>query len=217
MNEFNNFNSPRTFGDGSAPTPENFDRLDNLRVSRDFRFLKIIAVVLASLLLCRLLICVFISPLAELNVRTAVAGSCRIRIVAEVLYSNIREETTVKVSRNLISLDDEKYYEIDGDTVYEHYKGFSDTWETKKISKATFEMDIDYSETGALLDTKNYERKEGSLFTWQIKDGVDIGDFRTAELTRKGGKILITAYAGMAKVTITVDRIGLTRVDTPWK
>lgn len=217
MNEFNDFDSPRAYNDGSAPTLENFDKLDNMRASRDYRFLKIIAIVLASLLLCWFLKDVFISPLAELNLRTAVAGNCRIRIVAEVLYSSIREETTVKVSRNLFSLDDEKFYELDGDTVYEHYKGFGDTWETKKISKATFEMDIDYSETSALLDTKNYERKKGSLFTWQIKDGVDIGDFRTAELTRKGGKILIIAYAGMTKVTITVDRIGLTRVDTPWK
>lgn len=216
MNENNQFNIPRARTEVTEPTPENFDTLDNVRASRDYLFLKIIAIVLASLLLTLFLRSVFINPMAEFTFSTGIAQSCRIRIVSEGLYSDLRKESVVKVDGNLISIDDNKYYEIGGNTVYEHYQAFNGTWITNNIVGEAFELGGD-SATQNLFNYKSYEKKPGKIFAWQIKQGVDVGDFRNVELTRKGGKTVIIAYVEMTKITITLDRIGRTKVDTPWE
>ena len=218
MNDFNRFNYPKERTETRASVLECPDKDVRDYKHRSHRTIKIVAIILLSLIVLYLLNTIFINPLRELNFKIAIGNSCRLRITVQ--QPNRYEETiSIKADKNLISIKEnrgqEKYYEIDGDDIYELVQDNTGSW--KKIKRNDF-MEFHNDEYKALeniLDPNNYERADGKLFVWTVKEGVFVGSYRNIELKRRLGKTTITVMNGFTRLTFKFDRIGFADVDMP--
>ena len=136
MNDFNRFNYPKERTETRASVLECPDKDVRDYKHKSHRTIKIVAIILLSLIVLYLLNTIFINPLRELNFKIAIGNSCRLRITVQ--QPNRYEETiSIKADKNLISIKEnrgqEKYYEIDGDDIYELVQDNTGSW--KKIKR----------------------------------------------------------------------------------
>ena len=140
----------------------NFDRLEFIQNERNFKelgqsdnvlkdreprqdwkpplLLKIIAIVLAVVLLVVLAFSIFVHPIDKLKLALALGKNCEINMVAYGAFD--KEEIIIKVDKNYFSMkivgsQDEEYYLVKGDTVYKYEQDKNGEWE-----KVLFYIDV---------------------------------------------------------------------------
>ena len=116
----------------------------------------------------------------------------------------------------MIQVGDARYYEVDGDTVYEYVRTGKNTW--LRIPTDDYQTE-ELGLGNQLLDKKSYKRVKGKLFTWRLKNSVaeTVDGLSSVNLKRDAGKIAIVGYSGGAQVTLRFTRFGRTHIDPPWE
>ena len=196
----------------------------------DFIRGKIFKCVLATLLV---LLCwyIFLHPLKKVRVLFFFTRSCTIETVltgrVNVGNGSINFDAfDGKSEKVLIDGDLVKtkytYYEVEDDVIYRYTKNMSGEWHREQCGSD--HIITSGSEVGnKLLDPKNYERAEGHLFVWKLKDdaGVKINNLSNIRVERSGGKIAIVgdySYQGQVlEMSLRFTRFGTTKIDPPWE
>ena len=223
----------------------NFDRLEFIQNERNFKelgqsdnvlkdreprqdwkpplLLKIIAIVLAVVLLVVLAFSIFVHPVDRMKLAIAIARSYEINMVAS--FGFITEEVTIKVDGRYMSVargrnaKNIEYYVMDGDTVYTYKQDKSGEWQKALLDDGLY---VDAGEFEVLFDSRNYNRAKGLRPGWELKEGVTFDTFDEVEFVREFGryKVKATDYINNRNydvyLTITIGRIGRTRVTLPW-
>lgn len=192
-------------------TPPSQDRDAKVRASAPFpKFLAILLI--AALVLT--VVYAFLHPINKLKVKFFLFRNCTIQVVAQGIGGY--ETKKIRIDGNLIQVGDARYYEVDGDTVYEYVRTGKNTW----IRIPTDDYQAEDLELGnQLMDRKSYKRVKGKLFTWRLKNSVaeTVDGLSSINLKRDAGKIAIVGYSGGAQVTMRFTRFGRTHIDPPWE
>ena len=211
---------------------ENFDRITKIReqqpipdyeipsarddvakVRARLLFPKILSILLIAVLVLTV-VYAFLHPTNKVKVKFFLFRNCTIQVVAQGMGGY--ETQKIRIDGNLIQVGDARYYEIDGDTVYEYVKTGKNTW----IRIPTDDYQAEDLELGnQLMDRKSYKRVKGKLFTWRLKNSVaeTVDGLSSINLKRDAGKIAIVGYSGGAQVTMCFTRFGRTHIDPPWE
>lgn len=194
----------------------------------DFFRGKIFKCVLATLLV---LLCwyIFLHPLKKVRVLFFFTRSCTIETVltgrVNVGNGSINfdafdgKSEKVLIDGDLVKTES-TYYEVEDDVIYRYTKDMSGEWHRKQCESDYF---INSEVGNKLLDPKNYERAEGHLFVWKLKDdvGVKINNLSNIRLERSGGKIAIVgdySYQGQVlEMSIRFTKFGITKITPPWE
>ena len=218
MNDYNQFQFPKTHPENSIPQYDNINYNKITRKIKHTSFKKTTAIILLIVIVVTFIACfikdIVVNPLKELTYITDITHSCRIKLVEKSKYASSSAIAKIKEKSFSIKINGShpKYFEFQNNTVYQLHKN-----PNGEIEKEEYTPDRSNSRTiNAILDYNNYERRPGKLFSWRLKEGVDVGDLYNVSLERKMGKITITAYYNYtdpgtfnktsAKVTFTFDR-----------
>ena len=211
---------------------ENFDRITKIREQQPIpdyeapsarddaakvRACTLFPRILSLLLIAALVLTVvyvFLHPINKVKVKFFLFRNCTIQVVAKGLGEY--ETKKIRIDGNLIQVGGARYYEVDGDTIYEYVRTGEKTW--LRIP-ADDEWTEDLESGEKLLDKSNYKKVKGKLFTWRLKNSVaeTVHGLSSINLKRDGGKIAIVGYSFGAQVTLRFTLFGRTHIDPPWE
>lgn len=121
----------------------------------------------------------------------------------------------MKLDKDVIYYDN-TYYLIEDGKVFE-YNYWGNSW-VKRLSSDFDDAIADSEETLKLLDSRNYERVEGKLFEWKLKEGIEIDGLRSVYLKYDNGRIVFVCYVNsISSFRMEFHHVGTTDVDRPWE
>lgn len=179
--------------------------------------MKIVLCVIVLLLVLVILYNVLVHPLDRFHLRMDVYKNVKITMVIEGGF--LRMQTVeIIVDENCAEIKKHDTYLVyeEGQT-YIYKRENNREWEGTPIDKSDLEINFEES----LFDSSNYERIEGELFRWQLKDGVDVGDLQEVTLEESFGRLMIkgTFYINQQpyRLTMSFSGFGLNKVTLPWE
>lgn len=203
------------------PVEDKAELLDEKRTSVAFA---IVIWALIGIIILSSLYALLVHPIDKLNTMLWVCGNCEIKIFAVSGYG--MGNAYVKLDGDFVEVSvgngSSSYYELDGDKIYT-YTDRNGEWE--RVDTGLSEIPIGTGGGASisldkLLDRKNYERVEGSMFEYRAKDEY-LGGLRNVSFKRVDGKYQLvgTIENGYFDISLAFifDRIGMTGVTPPWK
>ena len=210
MNDFNrsNYTSEYPLSD---PYPAPNYQYDKIRENNNPLWFKIVSIVLLVALILTA-IYTLLHPLDKIKLKFFLFRSCTIELVATSWGQ--AEYKELRIDGNLLQFGS-KYYEIDGNRVYEYVKTGKNTWTRILSDEEWTKGDIGEK----LLDKKNYKHKEEALFVWRLKNSVaeTIDELSSITIERDAGKIAIVGYRYGVRVALRFTLFGITHIDPPWE
>ena len=121
----------------------------------------------------------------------------------------------MKLDKDVIYYDN-TYYLIEDGKVFE-YNYWGNSW-VKHLSSDFDDAIMDSEETLKLLDSRNYERVEGKLFEWKLKEEIEIDGLKSVYLKYDNGRIVFVCYVNsISSFIMEFHHVGTTDVDRPWE
>ena len=202
--------------------------LDNIPESRKPLLPRIVLAVLVSAVFLYLIYALVVHPVDTLKLRVAFAENCTLTVQASALPRHVY--ATVVIDGNVIAVtesleyDKTVYYELEGDRVYLYDHYFYGGWKKIDLTQRYEAMDMEWEDNieigQILMDRNNYERADGKLFVWRLKDSFHIDGLENIQIQRRWGKIIITAdvenYPDI-HYKFTFDGFGVSKIERPWE
>ena len=211
MNENNNRVAYlREKSDVMSAQPERRSPLDRVRIRMYVPRKKLLTIITSVVLILGILIdvmiLVFVNPLARATVRVAMTQNYTIKMIAR--YNSLREELTIKVVGNFIQhIDDDgnsTYYVLDGEKAYK-YVWENGRWVISECFGENFSGSIvGGSDEDNLFNLENYRKNPKKLFEWELKPGVDCGDYKYVRAYNLPGMVQIKAHTIIRGATVDV-------------
>jgi hypothetical protein len=177
------------------------------------KYVRIIYRVLLILVILYLAYTLLIHPVDKIFFQYFITTNCELNM--QFKYNGGRQRLgNVKMDGNVISNGD-VYYEIDGEKVYVYNKILQ-----KKVYKGTVNDINEESYFSNFLDKSNYELVwDKWRFVWQLKEGVDSGDFDKVQISQNiFSEIRISCYYTSGNcIRLTFRKFGWINIDPPWE
>jgi hypothetical protein len=191
---------------------------------------RILALILAVLFALYLLYAIFVHPVNKLNFRLLLQQNCTMTLHISLRHGHghVSGQTEMLLDGNLIAIA-ESYYtdpysyvyiEMNGDEIMVHDFVLGD-WDHMDYEEYLLRNGESAASDGyfqKLFDRRNYERVRGKLFTWKIKDDVDMGYMRDVQFRRKAGKFTFSwKDAVESEYMIVFESFGRAKIERIWE
>jgi hypothetical protein len=175
-----------------------------------FRFA---AIAVAAILVLSLLYSLLVPPMVRLNIRLANSENFEMQLKASTFGETA--SVNIRVDGNLFAIRESDsnnfiYYKQEGNALYKYVNDASGGRWVKEDTRDEYQDSIAFDK---MLNPHNYERVEGSLLHWKIKDDVDLGRITDVTASKIRGKFAITWNQGAIYYTLTFVSFGRTPLD----
>ena len=196
---------------------------------------KIVPICALAILLILSICYIAIHPLDKIKMRYALADNFTMKIsvrpASPLEHSFLSSDTEVIVDGDLMqvkrtyALDENTYYyKLESDGIYQYYTNEHGNWRHELIYPDTSRI-LDIIIGAELLDSDNYKRVEGKLFTWELKENADkpIDRYIVSGIMvkRVRGYISIVGEArlngGECDITVSFEKFGSSDVKPLWE
>ena len=196
---------------------------------------KIVPICALAILLILSICYIAIHPLDKIKMRYALADNFTMKIsvrpASPLEHSFLSSDTEVIVDGDLMqvkrtyALDENTYYyKLESDGIYQYYTNEHGNWRHELIHPDTSRI-LDIIIGAELLDSDNYKRVEGKLFTWELKENADkpIDRYIVSGIMvkRVRGYISIVGEArlngGECDITVSFEKFGSSDVKPLWE
>lgn len=191
---------------------------------------RILAFVLVVVFALYLLYAIFVHPVNKLNFRLLLQQNCTMTLHISLRHGHghVSGQTEMLLDGNLLAIA-ESYYtdpysyvyiEMSDDEIMVHDFVLGD-WD--HIDYETYLLMNGESDTSndafiKLFDRRNYERVNGKLFTWKIRDDVDTGYMHDVQFRRKAGKFTISWKDQVeSEYMIVFESFGRAKIERIWE
>ena len=170
-----------------------------------YPIIKIIALVLVALIALLTIYSILVHPVDRFKISFFFAPNCTVKITS-ILSPNSKVLITMNDKCACIRSDNKvEYYKILDNQVYK-YSNFLKYWMPDSSTNTK-----DSDALAKMLDSRNYEFKK---LKWQIKDGVDLGNFYNVCIENNLDLTISCTYKGIP-LRIVFKNVGFTKVSVP--